>query len=42
MELVDKTISLATLNQMADKMFGKLVKAVINIKQNIMLTLVKP
>lgn len=37
MELVNKSISLATLNQMADKMFGHLVKAVIDIEQKIML-----
>lgn len=37
MQLVDKSISLATLTKMSEKMFGQLVKAVVDIEQNIML-----
>lgn len=37
MQLVDKSVSLLELNIMADKMFGKLVKAVVDIEQKIML-----
>lgn len=37
MHLADKAISLAELSTMAKKMFGKFVKAVVDIEQNIML-----
>lgn len=36
MEIVKKKISLKKLNKMADKKFGSLVKAVVDIKEEIM------
>ena len=36
MQLVTDTISLETLKQMSEKMFSKLVKAVVDIEQGIM------
>lgn len=36
MRLVDKEISLNELKRMADKMFGGLVKAVVDIKKEVM------
>lgn len=36
MEIIDKNINLEELKQMAEKMFGNLIKAVVDIKKGIM------
>lgn len=36
MQLVDKNITLAELEKMSTKMFNKIVKAVVDIEQNVM------
>jgi hypothetical protein len=36
MEIIDKNISLEELKQMAEKMFGNLIKAVVDVEKEIM------